>query len=258
MQSHIQMPKVVLKEFVNEEKYYFKCEVATGKITKGYPKRTYTQEDYYSEEMETAFNQYIETPLKSVIDFAKCNLMDLSVVVNEDVEFNVYNYIRSLIARSERLLRYANESSVYLQFMEDQSQHDWIADYAMNSVSIYSLEKEFSVSFIVNDTTIPFVLPTCGLYECKFRGQISIIAPITPFRAIWLVKCDDSETKERAILSIDKDLENAIRTINRMLFQKQISEKVGYVVSSDESMLKELKAEIEAFSGTSLWGTKNG
>lgn len=238
MQSHIQMPEVVLKEFVNEDKYYYKYEVATGKITKGYPKRTYTQEDYYSQEIETAFNNYVENPMKSVINFAKNNLSYSIVEIDPQIEFRVYNYIKSLIARSERLLGYVHESSVYFQFMKKQSQHDWTADFAMTNISIDDLEKDFSVSFLINKTDVPFVLPTCGMCECNIRDRISILVPITPYHALWLTRYDD--VNKKAIFNVCEDSVELINAINRMLFQKQLGENVGYVVSANKPILEAL------------------
>ena len=69
--SHIQMPKCVLAEFVNGNKSFYKYNVENGKINIGYPKRTFTSENYYSGAMETALNKHIESPLKNSFGFCK-------------------------------------------------------------------------------------------------------------------------------------------------------------------------------------------
>ena len=71
MQSHIQMPRCVLAEFVNGNKSFYKYNVENGKINIGFPKRTFTSENYYSEAMESALNKHIESPLRTLLDFAR-------------------------------------------------------------------------------------------------------------------------------------------------------------------------------------------
>jgi len=62
MNSHIQIPKCVFKEFAKDNKGFFKYNIKTKIISRGYPKTTLTEEDYYSEKMEKTLNK------KSVFD----------------------------------------------------------------------------------------------------------------------------------------------------------------------------------------------
>ena len=101
MQSHIQMPRCVLAEFVNGNKSFYKYNVENGKINIGFPKRTFTSENYYSEAMESALNKHIESPLRTLLDFARIlPTLTLPITLEDKVITLARTYIESLVARS--------------------------------------------------------------------------------------------------------------------------------------------------------------
>ncbi len=73
--------------------------------------------------------------------------------------------------------------------------------------------------------------------ECNIRDRISILVPITPYHALWLT---GYEVNKKAIFNVCEDSVELINAINRMLFQKQLVENVGYVVSANNPILETL------------------
>ena len=59
MDSHIQMPKFMLRRFENEQHELLYYDVETNVIAKGFPKSINTEEDYYSDVMESILNREI-------------------------------------------------------------------------------------------------------------------------------------------------------------------------------------------------------
>ena len=62
IKSHVQQPKLILKQFCNEngELYYYSFTEDT--INKGHPKTLNTKMGYYSAETESFLSRSIETP----------------------------------------------------------------------------------------------------------------------------------------------------------------------------------------------------
>lgn len=182
MDSHIQMPRVVLKEFVNDRHSYYKYCVLNNEITIGVPKKTYTEQDYYSEEMEQYLNQNIETPLKTLIEFAK-SISDKEDIISADssVIDTGWAYLKSLLARSKTCHNIFQQRLIYGQFfLSSQSQHDLAVHNTFKLAGTLLNEKEFDFSFLTNLTSMPLVLPTRGIYEFTYNQVLCLIAPLSP------------------------------------------------------------------------------
>ena len=79
MNSHILIPKCVLKKFVNDKQYYFKYDIITDKITKAYPKTTNTAPDYFSPKITEAINELVRKAkgnfCKVSVQLLLCNIV---------------------------------------------------------------------------------------------------------------------------------------------------------------------------------------
>ena len=104
MDSHILIPKSVYKRFVNEKKFYYKYDIKNRKVRKGYPKTTFTQQNYFSDYMEKTLNKYIEIPLKKLLNFAdKIDLDAEEIIFDEELQYIAKSYIISLTARNPKM-----------------------------------------------------------------------------------------------------------------------------------------------------------
>jgi hypothetical protein len=245
MDSHIQMPRVVLKEFVNDRHSYYKYCVLNNEITIGVPKKTYTEQDYYSEEMEQYLNQNIETPLKTLIEFAK-SISDKEDIISADssVIDTGWAYLKSLLARSKTCHNIFQQRLIYGQFfLSSQSQHDLAVHNTFKLAGTLLNEKEFDFSFLTNLTSMPLVLPTRGIYEFTYNQVLCLIAPLSPRCAIFLKrhgKMLHPDMYENSFIEIPIGCEERITYLNSIALRQQISEKTGYIVCPKRSVLNDL------------------
>jgi len=76
VRSHIQMPKMVMKNFHNckNELYYY--DFNSQEIKKGHAKTLYREEGYYSKTVEDFLGKTIEQPLSKLIAFLQKSSFD--------------------------------------------------------------------------------------------------------------------------------------------------------------------------------------
>lgn len=245
MNSHIQMPKCILKQFALDNNGFYKYDIQKGRINRGFPKSTFTEPDYYSETIEKAFNLLVENPLKKVLDYAKgFEEETLPEIMSTETREIAIMYLKSLIARSPLLLSSVKENSVFLQFASKQAQHDITATYAMQEEKMEALFNKFDFSFMINETNTPFVLPTRGLYEYQINGVLCINAPINPKCCIMLKekgKVIHPNNKEKNLITIlPKTFDDIVMKVNSFAMQRQKQDNIGYVVCHIKSVLEQL------------------
>ena len=242
------MPKCVLAEFVNEKKRFYKYNVENGIINVGYPKRTFTSEDYYSDAMEKALNRYIESPLRFLLDFAKrLPALTLPITLDRDILIIVRTYVKSLIARSPSLFSFINSETGILELLSLQDRHDIVVDYAMKNKKLGDFFDRFSLAFIINETYTPFVLPTRGLYEYRFQERVCMNIPLNPQCAIMLEEnCTHKSAKivQPRIVVIQNGYDDVVMKMNGYAMQRQCYDKLGYVICHDRGILHQLAKSI--------------
>ena len=246
MNSHITIPRSVLDEFANDKKWLFKYEVENYRISRGFPKTTYTEEGYYSEIIEKALNRHVETPLKTLIDYAK-QLPDESVyVLDENIIEIAKLYVKSLFARSPILCQNVINESMLLQFADttSQEQHDIVVDYAMSNTNIDRINQEYDYTFMVNLTQTPFVIPTRGMYEFAINSVQCINVPITPWCTVLMKQKGKSLLGEDANVStaviVPTRLDDIVMRMNLFALEKQKRDNIGYVICNERSILEQL------------------
>lgn len=85
IKSHVQMPKFMLKRFVNEEKYFYYYDVANESISKGYPKTLNTRLGFYSSDMEKLLSQKVEEPFSKITKFVdQIKLENSAFYINQE------------------------------------------------------------------------------------------------------------------------------------------------------------------------------
>ena len=250
MQSHIQIPRSVLAEFVNEKKSFYKYNIENNKINIGYPKRTFTSENYYSVAMEKELNKHIETPLKSLLELArKMPTMELPIQFNKDILIIARTYVKSLVARSPSLFAHIGEKSAFLGLLPLQDRHDIVVDYAMKNEKISKFYDRFIMSFMINETQVPFVLSTRGLYEYTLKEGLCLNVPLNPRCTILFEEKKTSEETlsfQSSIVVIQSGYGDVVMKMNECAMEKQYQEKVGYVVCQNRDILRQLSEKYTA------------
>ena len=243
MNSHIQIPKCVLKEFALKNNGYYKYCIETQRIVFGHPKTTFTEEDYYSEEMETILSRNIETPLSKLLTFAR-ELPNKVLPITIDVEISdiALAYAKSLIARNPSLCESVISQSKLGQLLSKRDQHDICVYLSMGEEKMTELFNKFDLSFIVNETNTPFVLGTRGLCEFSMDGATCMISPLNSHCGlIFIEKGRTTHVKEgRPIIFIPAHDDNVVMKINSFFLKSQIQDGRGCVVCHDRAVLEML------------------
>lgn len=243
MNSHILIPKCVLLNFVNEHNQLYKYDIQSRRISPGYPKTTYTSEDYYSEYIEKLLGRYIETPIPKLVKFVEA-LVESPKEIKIDKEYiDIASvYLASLVARSPKMCEYIFTESELFQFLDKQEQHDTTVLLTLNNQNLQSALDKFDVSFMMNKTDLPLILPTRGMYEMKINGVLCMCAPISSQCAILLIEKDKNlhaQNKGKTeIIVVENENQDTIVDFNRFAFVKQQKDGIGYAICCTKEQLK--------------------
>ena len=183
--SHIRMPKCVLKQFADEKHFVYFWNIETGWIQKSHAESINTKEDYFSEEVEHFLRDNIETPLGHILNFIKSidpNIPEFSM--DNDKKTVIRRYVCALVARSQLMLVQMSKMSVFAPSMSVRDLHDVAAVIGIAEAINSQLFEDWEITFMVNHTENTFVLPLCGTYSYAYNGDPMFNVPITPNYAI--------------------------------------------------------------------------
>lgn len=249
--SHIQMPKCVLKHFVDEYQSFYYYDInesdSRRKIKLGRPKTLNTKKGYYSNEVERLLQKIIETPLGTEIQYMTSNDFSQPIDIPHNFRDVSLIYIHSLIARAPYLYSEIEKKSLFLQFFNNLTKTEK-NDLAVTCVLQVGVEnspfKDYIITMMVNNTTIPFVLPICGMYS---YGNF-VCAPISCNRAIALVKKDTSLCDKLVNGKVCKVLlvenEAVMHQLNIFAIQAELNRNKQYVVSVSKDLLAKYLKEL--------------
>lgn len=149
--SHIQMPKCVLKEFEKENRFSYYdvagCFIGTG----GHAKSTNTKRGYYSKRTETRLNKEIETPFAEMIHHVKKIDFDAPEFYKPDGFDNVVKkYIYSLFIRSKQMQDIIGQRSAAFNVFSEQQKHDAAVEYGLDIITSANILDIFLPTFISN------------------------------------------------------------------------------------------------------------
>lgn len=243
-QSHIQIPKLLLKRFANKNgvlSYYDVQKKVFG--LNGHPRTLNTEVDYYSSLGEKYWNTELETDLSKLLK-ALDSINTDAPRSTFPLDFNVLSkkYLYSLMARSPIAHKKAEETSVYLQLVEKKFQHD-IASSTIYSLAIEQNDfDQWIPTLLVNKSETPFILPMCGYVEYSYKGiDEYIVMLVDPYKAIQLIPpsainlyVDSDHIKYSKI-----EKSSIIMQLNHFCFESQVKLGYGYVVSRDMKVLKD-------------------
>lgn len=246
--SHIQIPKCVLKQFENEnhELFYFDKNKYNkmAPINKGRAKSLNTQIGYYSDDTEDALNRNIETPLGrllKLINESDFNAENVDLPTNS--EAIIRNYAYSLLCRSQQLLKALSKKSVYFQFFSNErDKHDIAVINGMNSAIKTDYFGGWHLALILNKTKAPFVLPLYGVFSFNDKNNQSLQIPLTPKISAMLI--DGNQFKElfskNTTPTISLFDEQQIFTINQIGCRYELTNNRGICISNNKEYLNDV------------------
>ena len=246
--SHIQMPKLLLKRFHNKNNKFFYYDVKGNFIgTNGTAESTNTKLGYYSIEIENYFRDNIETPLGNFLALIEQNGFKTQTLgLPSNFSDIAKNFMRALVARSPSFLEQMKSEESVLINLPETKQHDLVAKIGINIANEHEIFSDYIVTFMINDTNIPFVLSVDGIYNYTLNGHSVINLPISPKAAISLIHesyvervlYQDGAVAMFVINEIDK-----IKLMNYCSFSSQIKQKFGRIICPERAELERLKAE---------------
>ena len=230
MNSHIQFPKVVLKQFADEKHLLYYYDFQGKKVLKEYPKKFNTEEDYYDEGIEESFSKNIERPLGIIIKNIKSDGFDKNKPYQNMREI-AKDYVYSTIARNPQFLKDFEEKSVFAQFLSGEEKRNYAIPFGL--VCAHNMDYLSEFSFGIGVTEKAFILNSDGIIMWK-KG---LLAPITPNRAFvfYLLK----EKQNDSIINL-VDLTDDTDYINKIAFEYEKNHNKRFVLAQEEAVLNQL------------------
>lgn len=239
--SHIQMPKSVLRRFEKNARFYY-YDVEKRIIgSNGHAKSLYTESGYYSQETEDFLRDNIETPFGQLLKFIDSVDFDKpSFSINSDFDATTKRFAYALISRSPTLLPALEKKSIFFQLLPEQQQHDIAVVAGITVAQMQDLFTNYTTTIAINRTSIPFVLPVCGLYTISIFSHDHIVLPTSPRVAIVLVPEEAKKhiIKGDLIFLYSLEENTAIYSFNRGACKTQLQQGYGFIVSPEKGVLE--------------------
>lgn len=242
--SHIQMSRFLLARFENEHHSFFYYDVEKGFIgSNGHAKSMNTEHGYYPDEIEKLLNTEIEEPFSQILKFIESLDLDKPFfAMTNTVESNIKKFLVSLMIRSPLLMDSINRTSAFFQFFSPADRHTLAITQGIMEAEKQKVFDRYRVTFTVNKTEKPFVLPISGLYSYSLNEYVHLSLPISPQMAITLIE-------HAGIPFIEKDgitrlylitEDKYVTELNRFAFREQCKQGYGVVISPTKEALEEL------------------
>lgn len=246
--SHIQMPRVLLKRFHNSNQHFFYYDVEKRIIGNGgTAKSTNTALDYYSKPIEDYFRDNIETPFGNMLTYIeKTGIHGDTFSISANAGQIIKNFICALVARGPNFSQQMNSEKDFWQAFPPQFQHDFIAKTGLRIAIEQDIFSDYIVTFMINNTPIPFVLSMDGIYNYVINGHQVINLPLLPFVTASLIHKSYASRVIRtdgSISMFDISRPDDIMLMNDCAFSSQIKRNWGYVVCHEENELSRLKSK---------------
>lgn len=248
--SHIQMPKLLLKRFHNEYNRFFYYDVQKEFIgTNGTSKSVNTEYGYYSPSTEHFLRDHIETPFGKIVAYIeKIDFRQDSFCMTSDFEEVTRNFIYALLARDPETVGEMNKNSIFLQFLPARARHDIAARNGIAFAKKNNVWGEYTLTFTVNCTEIPFVLPLMGIYSYSMNGHSVLNLPISPTKALCLVHQDYAKRLLHSDGKISMFMINnpeQLKKLNLFAFTAQKRHNWGCIICPQREELERLKELLE-------------
>lgn len=204
--SHIQIPNAVLKQFREKSGRIFYLDIKKQHIGLTASNKIGTEFGYYSDEIEGYLSREIEDPfarvLGKIIRFVRENNETLTLPVeSEDV---VKKYVTAAMARSGFTLSTFMKGSVTALHYSDRDNHDALV-YTATKVNDGIIPDiiDYNMAVVVNLTDTSFVVPRNCFYTLQIEEIYYIIVPISPDCVICLMPKTSQNYVE--VLNISRD-----------------------------------------------------
>lgn len=168
---------------------------------------------------------------------------ELGFVISPEFQYNVKSFVYALITRDPLITSKVDKYSIFWHLLSVQDQHNFAAVQGINLAQESGFFDPFIVTFSVNKTNKPFLLPMCGIYSYMLYDAIHVNLPVSPQIAITLVEPKGiRELLNESIVSMYEITEEMIvDRMNGWAFGTQRNAGWGYVVAPEKNVLEELE-----------------
>lgn len=138
--------------------------------------------------IEDFLNKNVEAGLGKIINFInKTDLTHHPFQPSAEFVNTAKMYLCSLISKGQGMLENINRNSMYFQFLPEQTKHDLTVKHTIEEAVNQDLSSDYLVTFMLNCSSVPFVLPMSGAYSYGIGDLICANLPITPMCSIVMV-----------------------------------------------------------------------
>lgn len=144
--------------------------------------------------------------------------------------------------RSPLFMDSINKSSVFFQFFTPADQRTLAITQGIMEAEKQKVFDNFRVTFTVNKTEKPFILPISGLYSYSLNGYAHVSFPVSPRIAITLIENAGIPFVEKYGIShlylIAED--KYVTKLNGFAFRQQCKQGYGVVISPAKEALEDV------------------
>jgi len=188
--SHIQMPKSVLKRFENLHHKFFYYDVKNNRIgNNGHAGSINTSRGFFSKEIEIFLNANVEKPLSnlfSIID--EISIDPPKGHIDSKFDYVAKRFVYALLSRNPDKVDSICDYPSIADALSPQQFRDIGAVLGLAAEIKKNQLDSYGTTIAVNSTIMPFVLPTCGAYYMKIRDIEHVVLPVSPKKAIVFVE----------------------------------------------------------------------
>lgn len=188
MNSHIQVPNFILKNFREQSGRIYYLRVSDMYIGMTKTKKIGTEQDYFSQGVEESLSEEIEAPFSKLVRAVVQNNGTLAAgkLSIEETENLLKRYVDALILRSGMALNIMQKNSFTADMCSRQENHDDLAMLSVNANSDISFTKDTFMLILSNDAGTELVVPRNGFYFISMSGVCTWVIPISPKYAFAL------------------------------------------------------------------------
>ena len=243
--SHIQIPNAILKQFRDEEdseKKVWYLDFDTGEIKRSASVKLGTQKGYYSERIERFWSTTVESPIAALNARIRkfCDGKSKNFSFTEEDKAVAKRYIKAMAVRSNLTYKVMMESSSTAGEYTAQQNHDNLSQLGMELAGQFdTMLERFDVVILINRTFCNFVVPRNGWYVLSFCEAENIVAPISPKCAFLLYPKGYPDYKNAQFAVVDDA--GYILAMNTMALKHECIYNMTFIASKSRRELDELQ-----------------
>ena len=248
MNSHIQIPNAILKQFRDEEdpeKKVWYLDLATGEVKRSASGKLGTEKGYYSEGIEQFWSATIESPIAALnarirkyCDGCEDNIGDF--LLSEKDKTAVKRYIKAMAVRSNLAYESMMENSLTADKCTEQENHDDLSRFGMEVTGQFEgMLGRLDVIVLLNKTLYNLVVPRNGWYALSFCGVENVVVPISPKCAFLLYPKDYPKYSNTQFAVVDDA--GYILAMNTMALKHECIYNMTFIASKSRRELDELQ-----------------